>query len=68
MKELIRRLKTQKKAPAIKKNLSDVINKIYLERKKSYSEADYRIRCNLMHPERIVSKINSLYEKSGNKI
>ena len=36
MKELIRRLKTQKKALLLKKNLSDVINKIYLERKKSY--------------------------------
>ena len=69
MKELIRRLKNSKRRPLLlKKNLSDVINKIYLERKKSYSEADYRIRCNLMHPERIVSKINSLYEKSGNKI
>ena len=69
VEEIIRRLKNSKKRPLLfKKNLSDVVNKIYLERKKTYSEANYRIRCNLMHPETIVNKINSLYEKSGNKI
>ena len=51
-----------------KKNLKDTINKIYLERKKTYSEADFRIKCRFLKPEAIVDKIIKLYEKSRNKI
>ena len=40
-----------------------VINKIYLERKKTYNEADFRIKCNFLKPEIIVNKILKLYEK-----
>ena len=48
------------------KNLSEMINKIYLDRKTTYNEADFRIRCNFLKPEKIVNKILKLYEKSGN--
>ena len=42
--ELIKRLKKTKKRPLLyNKNLNVTVNKIYLERKKTYSEADYRI-------------------------
>ena len=65
--ELIKRLKKTKKRPLLyNKNLNDTVNKIYLERKKTYSEADYRIKCNFLGPEKIVNKILKLYEKSGN--
>ena len=65
--ELIKRLKKTKKRPLLyNKNLNVTVNKIYLERKKTYSEADYRIRCNFLGPDKIVDKILKLYEKSGN--
>ena len=47
--ELIKRLKKNKKRPLLyNKNLNVTVNKIYLERKKTYSEADYRIKCNFV--------------------
>ena len=65
--ELIKRLKKTKKMPLLyNKNLNVTVNKIYLERKKTYSEADYRIKCNFLGPDKIVDKILKLYEKSGN--
>ena len=65
--ELIKRLKKTKKRPLLyNKNLNVTVNKIYLERKKTYSEADYRIKCNYLGPDKIVDKILKLYEKSGN--
>ena len=65
--ELIRRLKRSKKRPLLDhKNLGLTVNKIYLQRKKTYNEADYRIKCNYLKPEVIVSKIIRRYEKSGN--
>ncbi len=65
--ELTKRLNKAKRRPLLTgKNLRDNINKIYLERKKTYSEADYRIKCNFLDPETIVNKILKIYEKSGN--
>ena len=65
--EIIKRLKKTKKRPLLyNKNLNVTVNKIYLERKKTYSEADYRIKCNFLGPDKIVDKILKLYEKSGN--
>ena len=63
----IKRIKKTKKRPLLyNKNLSVTVNKIYLERKKTYSEADFRIKCNFLGPDKIVDKILKLYEKSGN--
>ena len=65
--ELIKRLKKNKKRPLLyNKNLNVTVNKIYLQRKKTYSEADYRINGNFLGPDKIVDKILKLYEKSGN--
>jgi len=65
--KLIKRLsKTNKRPLLYKKNISDTIKKIYLERKKTYKEADFRIKCNLLTSNEIVNKILKLYEKSGN--
>ena len=67
VKELIKRLNRSKKRPLLyKKKLDVTVNKIYLERRKTYSEADFRIKCNFLHPEKIVDKIIKLYEKSRN--
>ncbi len=63
--QLIKRLSKTNRRPLLdKKNLRESINKIYLQRKKTYSEADYRIRCNFLKPEVIVNKVVKLYEKS----
>jgi shikimate kinase len=64
---LIKRLSKTKKRPLLyKKNISDTINKIYLERKNTYKEADFRIKCNFLTSNEITDKILELYEKSGN--
>ena len=65
--ELIKRLSRTKKRPLLqKKNLRESVNKIYLDRKKTYSEADFRIKCNFLKTNIIVNKVLKLYEKSGN--
>ena len=62
---LINRLKKNKKRPLLfNKNLIETVKKIYLERKKTYSEADFKIRCDSLKPELIVNKILDLYENS----
>ncbi len=62
---LIKRLKRTKKRPLLfKRNLNEAINKIYLERKKIYSEADYRIKCSFLKLDEIVNKILNIYEKT----
>jgi shikimate kinase len=67
--ELTKRLNKSKKRPLLyKKNIKDTINKMYLERKKIYNEADFKIKCSFLRPNEIVDKILKLYEKSGNKI
>ena len=64
---LIKRLSKTKKRPLLyKKNISDTIKKIYLERKKTYKEADFRIKCNFLRSNEITDKILEIYEKSGN--
>ena len=67
--ELTKRLNKSKKRPLLyKKNIKDTISKMYLERKKIYNEADYKIKCSFLRPNEIVNKILKLYEKSENKI
>ena len=67
--ELVKRLTKTKKRPLLfKKNMKDTVSKIYLERKRIYNEADFRIKCRFLKPEAIVDKIIKLYEKSRNKI
>ena len=66
---LIKRLKKSNNRPLlIKKNLAETLNKIYLERKRTYSEADYKVRCDNLKPELITDKILKLYENSQIKI
>ena len=60
---LIKRLSNSKKRPLLfKKNLAETINKIYLERKKIYNEADYKINCTFLKKDEIVKKIIKIYE------
>ena len=67
--ELVKRLNKTKKRPLLfKKNLNETVKKIYLARKKTYSEANFRIKCNFLKQETIVNKILKLYETSKNKI
>ena len=66
---LIKRLEKNKKRPLLlKKNLSKTVKKIYLERKKTYSEANFKINCDTLKPELVVNKIIDLYENSPDKI
>ena len=67
--ELTKRLNKSKKRPLLfKKNVSETIRKIYFERKKTYSEADFKVKCTFLKTEKIVDKILKLYEKSRNKV
>ena len=51
-----------------KRNLNSTVNKIYLERKKTYNEADFKIKCTFLKSEEIVQKIIKLYEDARNQI
>jgi shikimate kinase len=63
----VRRLKRTKKRPLLyKKNINDTIKKLFLERKKTYNEADFRIKCSLLRSSEIIDKILRLYENSRN--
>lgn len=42
------------------------MSELYLERKKFYNEADYRIKCTFLKSNEIAEKIIKLYEKSRN--
>ena len=65
--ELIKRLKKSKQRPLLfKKNISETVKKIYIDRKKIYNEANFKIKCNSLNSDQIVSKILNLYEKSRN--
>ena len=64
---LIKRLCKSKKRPLLyKRNIPETVNKIYLERKKTYSEADYRIKCGNLKVDDIVKKILRMYDNSRN--
>ena len=66
---LIKRLKKTKRRPLLdKKNLDEAVKKIYFERKKSYEEADFKIRCSSLKASEVAEKIIKIYKKSGNKI
>ena len=61
----INRLKKSKKRPLLfRKNISDTIGKIYFDRKKTYSEADYRLKCDKLKTDTIVGKILEKYENA----
>ena len=65
--KLVERLKRSKRRPLLyKKNISDTLKKIYIEREKIYSKADYRIKCSSLKTKEIVDKILKLYENAGN--
>ena len=65
--ELSKRLAKSKKRPLLfKKNVKSTVNKIYLERKKIYSQSDFRIKCDFLKTDLIVDKILKIYEKSKN--
>ena len=62
--ELIKRLKKNKRRPMLfRQNTSDLVKKIYFDRKKTYNEADFRIKCKSLKYEEIVNKILEFYEK-----
>ena len=62
---LINRLKKSKKRPLLfKKNIGEAIGKIYFERKRIYSEADFKVRCDKLKTDTIVGKILKIYENA----
>ena len=66
---LIKRLKNTKKRPLLlNKNLDKTISKIYLERKKTYNEANFKVKCDFLEQKEIVNKILKLYENSRNQV
>ena len=67
LKFLVSRLKNVRKRPLLNKdNLEETINRIYSERKKIYSESDFRIKMKSMNIEMVTNKIIKLYENSKN--
>ena len=64
IKTLEKRVKWNEKRPLLKKNNSyKMIKKIYLERKKIYKLANYKIKCDKMNKSDLTKKIILLYEQ-----
>ena len=60
---LEKRLAHSKKRPLLtNKNVRIDLEKIYKERKTTYSLADYKVNCNNLHSNLIIKKIITLYE------
>ena len=60
---LKKRLIKSKKRPLLnRKNLSEVLEKIYKERKSTYAIASYKIDCDKLNKNLIIDKIIKLYE------
>ena len=67
IKILSTRLKNVRKRPLLDKdNLEGSINRIYSERKKIYSESDYRIKIKSTKANEAIEKIIKLYENRPN--
>ncbi|MDC0525089.1 shikimate kinase [Pelagibacteraceae bacterium] len=65
VEQLVKRLKKSKKRPLLyNKDINVTIRKLYLERKKIYNEADYRVNCSYLKSYEVINKIIKLYEKS----
>ena len=56
--------KTNKRPLLYQKNLSQTVKKIYLDRKKTYSKANFKIKCDNIKTEKIVYEIIRHYENS----
>ena len=66
---LIKRLKKTKKRPLLaNKDLNKVVSQIYLERKKTYNQADFKVKCDSLKKNEIVKKILEKYERARDKI
>jgi shikimate kinase len=64
IKTLEKRVKWNEKRPLLKKNNKyQMIKKIYLERKKIYKLAKYKIKCDKMNKSDLIKKIILLYEQ-----
>ena len=62
---LVKRLNNSKKRPLlIDKNIKLTLERIYSERKNTYSLANYNIDCNSLNTNLIVKKIVKLYENN----
>ncbi len=62
---LVKRLNNSKKRPLlIDKNIKLTLERIYSERKNTYSLANYNIDCNNLNTNLIVKKIVKLYENN----
>ena len=66
---LVKRLKKTKKRPLlVNKDLNKEVSKIYLERKKNYNQANFKIKCDFLKKDEIVKEILKLYENTRNQI
>tara|TARA_B100001248_G_scaffold64627_1_gene45133 strand:+ start:10199 stop:10708 length:510 start_codon:yes stop_codon:yes gene_type:complete len=62
---LIKRLKNNEKRPLLdNNNLKTTIQKIYSERRGTYNEADFRVKCGSLRSDIISSKVYNLYENA----
>ena len=60
--KIFERTKMNKKRPLLHNISKEDLKKLYEERKKTYSLADFRIDCNFKEKNKIVKEIKKLYE------
>ena len=59
---LYKRIKVNKKRPLLKNSSKEELQKIFIEREKIYSKADFRIECNFKNKDQIITEITQIYE------
>tara|TARA_B100002052_G_C15856527_1_gene587787 strand:- start:516 stop:1022 length:507 start_codon:yes stop_codon:yes gene_type:complete len=62
--EIFKRVSMNKKRPLLHNNSKESLQKLYDQRKKTYSLADYKINCNFKNKNEIVDQIKKLYENN----
>ena len=59
---LYKRIKVNKKRPLLKNASKEELQRIFIEREKIYSKADFRIECNFKNKDQIITEITQIYE------
>ena len=59
---LYKRIKVNKKRPLLKNASKEELKKIYIDRRETYSTANFKIECNFKNKDQITHEIAQIYE------
>ena len=59
---LYKRIKVNKKRPLLKNASKEELKRIYIDRRETYSTANFKIECNFKNKDQITHEIAQIYE------